>query len=213
MNTPRGELPPRLPGFEHINRYWDPMHGTYVAKLLPGEFFVSISGEAIVTVLGSCVSACIRDPALGIGGMNHFMLPSTDRPLSGGNAPALIDRSTRYGNHAMERLVNGILANGGRRNRLEIKVFGGGKVLDAVSTDIGKHNIDFIHDYLRLENLPLVVEDVGDIYPRKVYYFPHDGKARVKKLRDLHNDTLLERETRYRREIEQTPVVGEIELF
>ncbi|MBU0500341.1 MAG: chemoreceptor glutamine deamidase CheD [Gammaproteobacteria bacterium] len=213
MNGMRANPPPRLPGFGHINRYWDPLHGAYVAKILPGEFFVSISGEAIVTVLGSCVSACIRDPALGIGGMNHFMLPSTDQPLSGSNQPALIDRSARYGNHAMEQLINGILGNGGQRNRLEIKVFGGGKVLKAVSSDIGKNNIDFIHDYLRLENLALAAEDVGDIYPRKVYYFPHDGRARVKKLRDLHNRTILERELIYRSEIEHAPVTGEVELF
>jgi len=199
--------PPALPGFAHINRYWDAQHGAYVAKILPGEYFVTTQGEAIVTVLGSCVSACIRDPVLGIGGMNHFMLPDGDAPA------APVGRSARYGSHAMECLINGILGSGGRRSRLEIKVFGGGRVLDAIATDIGKRNIDFVHGYLAMEHLPLAAEDVGDIYPRKVYYFPRDGRVRVKKLRDLANRTLLERERRYRREVEQAPVGGEVELF
>jgi len=86
-------------------------------------------------------------------------------------------------------------------------------VLDAIATDIGKRNIDFVHGYLAMENLPLAAEDVGDIYPRKVYYFPQDGRVRVKKLRDLANRTLIERERIYRREIEQAPVGGEVEIF
>ena len=206
-------LPPSTPGFEHINRYWDKLHETFVAKILPGEFYVSNSGEAIVTVLGSCVSACIRDPYLGVGGMNHFMLPSTDQPLSDQHSTHVIDRSARYGNHAMEQLINGILGLGGRRNRLEIKVFGGGRVLDAVTSDIGKNNIHFIHEYLAMENLYLAAEDVGDIYPRKVYYFPTEGRVRVKKLRQLHNRSLIERERAYQQQVEQEPVTGEIELF
>ena len=72
-------LPRVLSGFEHINRYWDPVHRAYAAKLLPGEYYVTVENEIIVTVLGSCVSACIHDPIRGIGGMNHFMLPASQQ--------------------------------------------------------------------------------------------------------------------------------------
>ncbi|MES9900056.1 MAG: chemoreceptor glutamine deamidase CheD [Sedimenticola sp.] len=205
-------LPPTLLGFDHINRYWDSMHATFAAKILPGQFYVSDRGEAIVTVLGSCISACIRDRLLGIGGMNHFMLPSSDLAHDSNNNVPLISRAARYGNYAMEQLINAILSHGGQRSQLEVKVFGGGRVLKAVS-DIGKQNISFIHDYLELEGLVISAEDVGDIYPRKVYYFPADGKVRVKKLHTLHNQTMAERESAYQQQIEQAPVQAEVELF
>jgi chemotaxis protein CheD len=203
---------PALPGFEHINRYWDASNSQYAAKILPGEFYVTHhEEEMIVTVLGSCVSACIRDPIFGIGGMNHFMLPGDSRQASqswGDGAEA----STRYGIHAMERLINDILKNGGSRRNLEVKVTGGGRIL-AQMADIGARNIRFIQEFVQAEGLRLLAEDVGDIYPRKVYYFPTTGKLRVKKLRTLHNRTILERETSYQRELTRQPVEGEVELF
>ena len=142
-------LPPALPGFDKIARYWDPRAERITAKILPGEFFVTQAGELIVTVLGSCVSACVRDPYIGVGGMNHFMLPVSE---TGGRAgePMGTWLSTRYGNFAMESLLNEILKRGGRRERLEVKLFGGGCVL-AVLTDVGKTNIDFVHRYLESE--------------------------------------------------------------
>jgi chemotaxis protein CheD len=176
---------------------------------LPGEYYVTVHDELITTVLGSCVSACIRDPAMRIGGMNHFMLPS--RGLDSGN---MASEATRYGNFAMEKLINDILKNGGRREYLEIKLFGGGNVLKNMgTTDIGGRNISFVRDYLTTEGFKVVAEDLGDIFPRKVVYDPISGKVQVKKLRSLHNDTITQRELGYRQEIEQQPVAGDIELF
>jgi chemotaxis protein CheD len=132
-------LPPALPQFGHIRRTWDADLGVPVAKLLPGDYYVTRHNEAIFTVLGSCVSACVRDCRLGIGGMNHFMLP-LDR--SGGTsawAENLVSSATRYGNVAMERLINDIMTLGGQRANLEFKVIGGGKVLD-MSLDVGGRN-------------------------------------------------------------------------
>ncbi|GAB6039403.1 chemoreceptor glutamine deamidase CheD [Endothiovibrio diazotrophicus] len=212
----QGPHPPKRPlkGFGHINRYWDPLHDVYTAKILPGEYYVTLHEEAVVTVLGSCVSACVRDRVFGIGGMNHFMLPSS--AVSPGASDAWrssdLSDSTRYGNFAMEHLINDILKNGGRRENLEVKVFGGGRIL-AQMTDIGRRNIAFVHDYLHTEGLRLSAEDVGDIYPRKVYFFPTTGKVRVKKLRSLHNNTILARENAYLDALKQQPVEGEIELF
>lgn len=208
-------LPPiqsELPGFSNIKRYWDKTNDIYAAKILPGEYYVTLHDEAIVTVLGSCVSACIRDTVFGIGGMNHFMLPLNkgDDPNSFGGTGI----SARFGNFAMEQMINDILKNGGRRENLEIKVFGGGRVLKNMTTlDIGQKNIDFVLQYIKDESLKLTAKDLGDVYPRKVIYFPVSGKVRVKKLRSIHNNTIIERETNYSKIIAKEPVTGEIDLF
>lgn len=199
-----------LPGFEHINRYWDRSLNAIAAKILPGEFYVTTTNETIVTVLGSCVSACVRDPVFGIGGMNHFMLPIQG---DGGSWEKKgLGLATRYGNYAMEHLVNEILKNGGMRKNLEVKVFGGGKIL-AQMTDIGDKNIRFVLEYIQTEKLNLLSQDLGDIYPRKVQYHPKSGKVRIKKLRSLHNDTISAREREYMRSISNSKQEGEIDLF
>lgn len=208
--TPNGPMPRCLPGFEKIGRYWDDQHGMYAAKLLPGEYYVTTERETIVTVLGSCVSACIRDPVFGIGGMNHFMLPTSQ---GGGSWESEgVNTSTRYGSYAMEQLINDILKHGGSRKNLEVKLVGGGKIL-AQMTDIGKKNIEFVENYVRLEGLKVLARDLGDIYPRKAYFTPSTGKAFVKKLRSLHNTTIVERETAYLSQIQNKPVQGDVTLF
>lgn len=206
------QFPKALAGFEHINRYWDVRHDIYAAKILPGEFYVSLSGELITTVLGSCVSACIRDPDTGIGGMNHFMLPTNlnKKPKSWENTP--VSYETRYGNVAMERLINVILAGGCKRENMEIKLFGGGKVLD-LNADIGWNNVDFVKNYLAKEGFSVTSEDVGGRCPRKIQYFPLTGRVRVKKLNNMHNGTLTEREKSYLESLKVVKVEGRIDLF
>ncbi len=205
-------LPRVLPGFEHINRYWDPVHRAYAAKLLPGEYYVTVEDEIIVTVLGSCVSACIRDPIRGIGGMNHFMLPASHRDEEDRWQHGCMNAAARYGNYAMELLINTILKHGGNRAHLEVKIVGGGRILTHM-TDIGQRNITFVREYLRTEGLQVIAEDVGDIHPRKVYYLPSLGKVRMQKLRALHNTTILRREKAYMHSLAQQPVHGDVELF
>lgn len=203
--------PPRaLRGFSEINRYWDRQREIYAAKILPGEYYVTTNTELIVTVLGSCVSACIRDPQMGIGGMNHFMLPANSEHIDlKQNSDA-----TRYGNFAMEKLINDILKNGGRRDYLEIKLFGGGKVIAHMhQADVGNRNIAFAKDYVLTEGFQVAAQDLGDIFPRKVVYDPMTGKVQVKKLRKAHNDTIAKREKGYMQELEQKPASGDIELF
>lgn len=209
---PGRKAPKALRGFSHINRYWDKMHNTYAAKILPGEYYVTTNDELIVTVLGSCVSACIRDPIFGIGGMNHFMLPaqkSTSSKQWGSNA---VSAATRYGNYAMEHMINDILKNGGDRRNLELKLFGGGKILKNM-TDVGRRNIDFILDYIHVESLNVIAKDLGDIYPRKVVFHPTSGKVKVKKIRSLHNETIAQRENEYMSKLDVEPVESEIDLF
>jgi chemotaxis protein CheD len=197
-------------GFEDINRYWDRQNHVWAAKILPGEYYVTTSEELIVTVLGSCISACVRDPIFGVGGMNHFMLPSSSAAERYGSMQ--LSDAARYGNYAMEHLINDILKQGARRENLELKLFGGGKVMAKLS-DVGLRNIEFVQEYVHTEGLNVVAEDLGDIYPRKILYNPITGKVRMKKLRSMHNNTVFERETRYMQQLKQEPVAGEVELF
>ncbi|MCA8963049.1 MAG: chemoreceptor glutamine deamidase CheD, partial [Planctomycetes bacterium] len=112
--------PPTLPGFEGASRVWDSRHERFSVKVGAGQCYVSSHDEVLSTVLGSCIAACIHDPRSGLGGMNHFMLPSGP-----GSSTRVDSEANRYGNFAMETLINAILKNGGRRERLVAKVFGG----------------------------------------------------------------------------------------
>jgi chemotaxis protein CheD len=212
MNTKVKVERPSIAGFEHVNRYWDREREIIAAKILPGEYYVTHQNELITTVLGSCVSACIRDRESGIGGMNHFMLPQTNSGNMKKGSEAIVGIATRYGNYAMEHLINTILSNGGKRKNLEVKVFGGGKIIPAL-TDVGMKNIDFVLSYLDQEGLKILSQDLGDIYPRKVVYFPQTGKVAMKKIQDLHNDTIVQRERQYFNNLKNVPVAGNVELF
>ncbi|MGJ0517080.1 MAG: chemoreceptor glutamine deamidase CheD [Methylomicrobium sp.] len=203
---------PSIAGFGHLNRYWDRDREIMAVKILPGEYYVTQEDELITTVLGSCVSACIRDKELGIGGMNHFMLPESNSGQMKKSNEAIVGISTRYGNYAMEHLINTILSNGGKRRNLEVKVFGGGKIIPTL-TDVGIKNISFVLDYIDQEGLKLLSQDLGDIYPRKIIYFPRTGKAAMKKIKDLHNDTIVQRERQYFNSLKNISVEGEVELF
>jgi chemotaxis protein CheD len=188
--------------------YFDPHFKCEAVKILPGEYFVTTRDMLIVTVLGSCVSVCLRDVKSGIGGMNHFMLPgNTDD-----TGPA--STSARYGSYAMDILINHLLKLGAERARLEAKVFGGGRVLSGfAASPVGNRNVEFVLQYLRNERIPISAQDLLDIYPRKVYFFPQTGRVLVKKLKTQHNNTIIDRETEYSKRVAVTSVGGDIELF
>lgn len=190
------------------NVYYDRTFDRDAAKILPGEYYFTCKDMLIVTVLGSCVAACIRDRTTGIGGMNHFMLPF------GGDADGLLSASMRYGTYAMEVLINDVLKSGARRENLEAKVFGGGNVLTGFTTiNVGERNAQFVREYLKAENIRLQAEDLNDIHPRKVYFFPRSGKVLVKKLKQLNNNTLVNREQDYAQRLQTSRVGGAVELF
>ncbi|MCX7173299.1 MAG: chemoreceptor glutamine deamidase CheD [Proteobacteria bacterium] len=195
---------------EHLagNRYFDRTFEVEAVKVLPGEYYASTSNMVLVTVLGSCISACIRDREKNIGGMNHFML------ADGGNTDEPGSASARYGVYAMEVLINHLLKLGARRGSMEAKVFGGGRVMSSLSSSqIGERNSRFVIDFLGTEGIPVLARDLLDIYPRKVYFFPNSGRALVKKLVRLHNDTVVRREREYEARLSEAPVSGDIELF
>lgn len=196
---------------EHFatNVYYDRTFDCDAAKILPGEFYFTNKDMLIVTVLGSCVSACIRDRVSGVGGMNHFMLPDT-----GGDADNPVSASMRYGTYAMEVLINELLKAGAKRENMEAKVFGGGNVLRGFTAiNVGERNAKFVLDYLKAEKMRVIAEDLNDIYPRKVYFFPRTGKVLVKKLKVEHNDTLRKREQDYASKLKTTSVGGDVDLF
>ncbi|MGB8516807.1 MAG: chemoreceptor glutamine deamidase CheD [Gallionella sp.] len=191
------------------NKYFDRNFNIEAVKILPGEYFVTGRNMVLVTVLGSCVAACIRDKLTGIGGMNHFMLP--DNNNDGGGPVGL---AGRYGTYAMELMINQLLKNGARRSNLEAKVFGGGNVLRGFTVaNVGQRNAEFVLDYLDNEKIEVKAQDLLDIYPRKVYFFPTTGRTLVKKLLTVHNDTIVQREQKYITRIKSSDVQGDVELF
>jgi chemotaxis protein CheD len=209
--------------------YYDRHFRSQAVKLLPGDYQVAAAGTMLVTVLGSCVAACIRDTRLAIGGMNHFMLPE------GSDPSGVASESARYGAYAMEILVNDLLKHGANRKHLEAKVFGGGTVIEipadvngeaahtsrarpvtgriALWRNVGERNAAFVLDFLHSEGIHVAARDLLDVHARKVYYFPGTGRTLVKKLRKLNNDTILQREREYRARLLSERVEGNIELF
>lgn len=191
------------------NLYYDRHFNVEAAKIMPGEYYVTTRDMLVVTVLGSCVSVCLRDKTNGIGGMNHFMLPHSDNDPQN---PVSI--SARYGVYAMEMLINHLTKLGAKRSNFEAKVFGGGNVLRGFTVaNVGARNADFVLDFLRTEKIKIVAEDLLDIYPRKVYYFPKTGRALIKKLKGVHNNTIVEREKDYESRLDYARMEGDVELF
>lgn len=194
---------PRKPG--EASFFFHDQHFKYnAAKVLPGEYFVSNEDVVIMTVLGSCIAACIWDSRLRIGGMNHFMLPE------GGG-----DTSGRYGSYAMELLINELVKQGSSREYMQAKVFGGGAVISGfTSMNVGERNTKFVLDYLATERIPVVSKDVMDIYPRKVVFFPVTGKAMVKRLAHAHPENLEAQERKgMATKVVQSTAGGSVDLF
>lgn len=189
------------------SKYFDRHFQRQAMKILPGEFYATAKDEVIVTVLGSCVSACLMDPVAMVGGMNHFMLP-----LSRMDQGRDVFYAARYGAAAMEYLINDLMHHGADRDRLVAKVFGGGKVMEGLS-DVGGQNIHFVRTFLQQEGIPIWSEDLGGPCARKVYFFPHTGQVLVKRLTRVHNSTVIERESAYLQEVARNRHGGDVELF
>jgi chemotaxis protein CheD len=165
------------------NHYFDSHFGRPGVKLLPNEFYTTSDDIVLMTVLGSCVAACLHDPYAGIGGMNHFMLPD-----DGADPSAAASESMRYGAYAMEVLINELIKAGADRTRLEAKVFGGGAVLAAMQQmNIGERNGIFVLNYLKTEGVPVRAQDLGDVFARRVNYFPRSGKVMVRRMEPHHH--------------------------
>lgn len=189
--------------------FYDATSATWLIKVLPGEYNVAHrQNEVLVTVLGSCVSACIRDRTSGIGGMNHFMLAASATGAWGDDA-----KSARFGNYAMEKLINELMKAGCNRNTLEAKVFGGGNVIQS-SVPVGTSNADFVLRYLEQEGIQCVAQDLGGNLPRRIHYSPFDGRVVRRLLNSTENKTVARLEKNYATQFTAAPARGgDIELF
>lgn len=187
--------------------YMDRNFNLPAAKIGPGEFYATQRDMVIVTVLGSCVSACLRDPDTNVGGMNHFMLPH--RGVDPGGP---LSESARYGAYAMEVLVNHMLALGARRNRIQAKIFGAGRIVPGMS-DIGSRNAKFAIEYLEREGIPILAQDLGREEASKVYFFPQTGRVLVKRLKSLRNTTVIERDQSYASKLDHLNLEKPADLF
>ena len=195
-------------GFETGKRVYMPGENAYAVRVLPGAFYASgAPDEVIVTILGSCVSACVRNPATGFGGMNHFMLPESDHGDWSG-----VSASMRYGNHAMETLINEVLKSGCHRDDLEIKLFGGADLNDGPSM-VGTKNVAFARRYLEIEGLHATATDLGGHLARRIHFAPATGKVRRLFLKPVTVRGALAEERRYGTDIAHKPQEGSIELF
>ncbi len=189
-------------------RIYDAATQTWMVKVFPGEFHVTSNpDETLVTVLGSCVSACIRDPRRGIGGMNHFMLPPSRTGGWGGDS-----QSARFGNFAMEKLINELLKAGCARDTLEIKVFGGGNVTES-NIAVGTNNAEFALRYLEAEGLRCVAQDLGGRFPRRIHYSPATGKVIRRLLGREMSSAVAHEEFEHAKRISSRSPAGEIDLF
>ncbi|MDC8784513.1 chemoreceptor glutamine deamidase CheD [Roseateles koreensis] len=183
--------------------FYDAHFKNAAVKILPGEYFVDSEDLLVMTTLGSCIAACLWDRHAQIGGMNHFMLPD-----GAGD-------SGRYGSFAMELLINEMMKRGASKSRMEAKIFGGGAVIAGMNTiNVGERNTNFVIDYLKTERIPIVSKDVMDVYPRKVCFLPHSGKAMVKRLAPTNTDALVQQDRAAAQKAQ--PVVatgGSVDLF
>ncbi len=183
-----------------------PLDVAVTIKVDPGAYVVTARPEhVLVTVLGSCVAACIRDPIARVGGMNHFMLPSSEQGEWAG-----VSASARYGNFAMEKLINDILKRGGLRRRLEAKLFGGATMVG--DAPIGGGNVDFVEEYLRQERIKVVGGDLRGRHARRVRYAPVSGRAFMSTL-PRHDQAIYRREAEYANHQPQPDAAGTVELF
>ncbi len=183
-----------------------------VTTLYSGDYYVTDKpNEMIVTILGSCVAACLHDPVARVGGMNHFLLPDNTAGGSVSNGSSSAE-STRYGAFAMEQLINGILQRGGLKSRIEAKVFGGANVINN-SAMIGSKNVSFIRNFLKQEGLKVTSSDLGGDYPRRLRFYPDTGKAMLMKLARKDDMMVVDEEKQFAEKLKVKPVEGDIELF
>jgi chemotaxis protein CheD len=190
-------------------RYFDAEFKQEAVKILPGQYHAGKGEAVITTVLGSCVSTCLWDPLERIGGMNHFMLP---RDMAQPSPPCTA--SARFGVYAMEVLINDMIRLGAGRHRLVAKVFGGARLLAGMAAmDVGAKNCAFVLEFLQVEGIRLLAQDLQDVCPRKVYFFPGSGQVKVKRLHLPPNGPVQRREQEYLSNLSDNTGGGEIEIF
>lgn len=178
-------------------------------NVLPGAWALE-TDRPMATLLGSCVSVCLYDPALKLGGMNHFMLPDMGR-RDHDDADMLLS-----GNYAMEALLNAMMMKGARKQRMQAKAFGGGTIIaNLAGTGIGERNVKFAREWLQRESITLTASDFLGPWSRKIVLDPSTGDAFCRRMggEDSAANRVAREEAAYRQSLIQTPKKTNIELF
>ncbi len=188
--------------------YFDQRIKCETVFVMPGKHFVQKGGAgAICTLLGSCVSACIRDTNSEAGGLNHFLLPEASNDES-------MPTNARYGVNAMELLINDLIKLGAQKCNLVAKVFGGANVIATSNRrSVGDQNGEFVKSYLRSESIPILAEDLGGDRARRVYFFPASGRVSVLNVSPTANSELERKEKILQEQTKSTASSGSVELF
>jgi chemotaxis protein CheD len=201
---------------DQFRNFWDARFNRHSVILTPGDFYVSDTGdEVITTVLGSCVAACIYDKKLKIGGVNHFMLPA-DPNLGSKSVKSWMfeydNKSARYGSVAMELLINEIIKRGGQRKNLEAQIFGGGNITADTAFNVSGRNVVFVEEYLSMERIAVTGRDVGNTWPLKIYCLPDKGQVYIKPIRNADGEKrhIVQQEKQYLGDLQHREVLGGI---
>ena len=141
--------------------------------LYPSALYASKEPMLVHTILGSCLAVCLFDPLLKWGGINHFMLP-----LWNGQGLA----SPKYGNIAIEKLIEKLSFMGSNRKNLKAKIFGGGEVIESGISQfkIGERNVRLAYDMMEEYKIPVISASVGGQSGRKIQFFTATGEVRQK---------------------------------
>jgi chemotaxis protein CheD len=199
--------------FKGPKRFFDAKEQKTIIKVFQGGCYVTSNrNEVVSTILGSCIAACIRDPRTGFGGMNHFLLPHSSAANQSDELNKADSEFMRYGSFAMEKLINNVLANGTTRDRLEVKVFGGGNVLSH-GMNIGHKNADFVETFLANEGISIVSSSLRGELPRAVRYYPSTGKVLVRQIDSKYSKKVAEQEEKKKVRVRESSEEGSIELF
>lgn len=190
--------------------YFDQGLGARLISVFAGGcHWTHLDGYAFMTTLGSCVSICACDPHVGVGGMNHFILPKAHE-----SEDEKFSQSFRYGSAAIESLLNALYKKGAAKNGLKIKVFGGANMLGNVTNDIGARNIDFMHKFFKRENLRVESEDIGGTFGRRIVFFPKTGRVLLKTLNSSKDiNDILNNEKKAMHKVAVEEVESSVELF
>ena len=199
-------------------RKYDSKLKSTILTIFAGECYVSSSNEVISTVLGSCISVCLSDARNGIGGMNHFMLPQNNSNPSGSNGKSnlskneLTENSMRYGITAMEVLIAEMQKKGAERKNLRAKIFGGGNVLsrNLDTASVGDKNIGFARAFLKMEEIPIEKENVGDTFGRKIFFLSGQNRIFVKR---VSVEQAVSEEQIYMQKLVEMKKQGDVTIF
>lgn len=190
--------------------YFDDVLSVHLVPVMAGQCSWTNAGDiAFSTTLGSCISVCAYDEDMGVGGMNHFLLPNASE-----SEGRRFSKSFRYGSAAVENLLNCLYKNGAAKNGIKIKIFGGANIISTSAQDIGARNIAFTRDFFERENMRIKSEDVGGDYARRVIFYPQSGRVMLQTLNERDAlEQIQNKETNILQKLQKVREGADVELF